>query len=80
MRTATGEQDGDPALVLVEQVAFGLSALECEVFRDPRDRWIRHTDEARDAYRAKARFVLGMAEDVDQEFLEWQRGEVRWRA
>jgi hypothetical protein len=76
MRTPANDQDA--AVVHVEEVAYGLSGLECPIFADPQARWMAADQQTRDLYRAKARFVLGLAEDVDAAVLDRGRGALRW--
>jgi hypothetical protein len=48
---------------LVEDTAYGLSALESPLWRKPVATWIAMDERQRELYRAKARFVLIYARD-----------------
>ncbi len=73
----TPAQDHEPASVTVERLAFGISALECPIYGDPLLRWSNFTPREQAGYRARARFALGLAEDVHELDLG---GQLRWRA
>jgi hypothetical protein len=68
-------QDGEPGAVTVEQLAYGLAALDCNVWEDRGAVWCAMEQVERDGYLARARFVLGIAEDTLPSEV---RGQVRW--
>lgn len=68
-------QDAEPGTVTVDQLAFGLAALDCNVWEDPGAVWRALDHDDRNGYLARARFVLGIAESTpDVEF----SGRARW--
>ncbi len=75
----TPDDDRRSATVSVEAVAYGLCALDCPVYGDPQAWWLGVGEEARKTHLDKARFVLGVAEDVDPDFLDRASGAIRWR-
>jgi hypothetical protein len=60
----TAADDEREALVSVEAVAYGLAALDVAVWESLADVWTRMDRAERDDYRARARYVLGIAEDT----------------
>jgi hypothetical protein len=60
----TAADDEREALVSVEAVAYGLAALDCNIWEDPGAVWRAMEQVERDGYVARARFVLGIAEDT----------------
>jgi hypothetical protein len=57
-------QDAEPGTVTVDQLAFGLAALDCSIWESPGAVWRAMEHAERDRYLAQARFVLGVAEST----------------
>ncbi len=63
----TPADDDNPAVIVAEQLAYGLAGLDCPIFESPVLRWMGLEPKERALYMAKARFVLGLAEDAPRQ-------------